>query len=90
MREDYRKIQNKMNKFTFGIYSLSVFITLVSMIFFENKGRIGFYLSCVMFWLGYLLVRYLNKKQIAKFFEELEIKEQYKIQYQNEKENDNI
>jgi len=89
MREDYRELKKNLNNLLFGFYTLSFIITLVSVFFTNNKGRSGFILIAVIYWVGYFIFRYLGRKEISKVFEEVELKEQYKRQYQNN-ENNNI
>ena len=87
MREDYKEIKEKVNNLLFGFYTLSFFIILVSVIFTYNKGVLGAILITVIYWVGYFIFRYLGRKEISKIFEELELKEQYKRQYQYNKNN---
>ncbi len=89
MREDYREIKEKMNNLLFGFYTFSFLIILVSVIFTYHKGFSGAILIAVIYWVGYFIFRYLGRKEISKIFEELELKEQYKRQYQHN-ENNNI
>lgn len=89
MREDYREIKEKLNNLLFGFYTLSFIITLISVFFTYHKGRSGAILIVVIYWVGYLIFRYLGRKEISKIFEELELKEQYRRQYQHN-ENNNI
>lgn len=86
MKSEHKEIEKQMVSFTFGIYVLSAFISGWSLIITEGKGRVGYYIGSVLFVLGYFLVKYLNKKQIAKYFKELEMREYYAIQRQREEE----
>ena len=89
MREDYRELKKNLNNLLFGFYTLIFIITLVSVFFTYHKGRSGAILIAVIYWGGYFIFRYLGRKEISKIFEEFELKEQYKRQYQNN-ENNNI
>ena len=87
MREDYREIKEQLNNLLFGFYTLSFIITLISVFFTYHKGRSGAILIIVIYWVGYLIFRYLGRKEISKIFEESELKEQYRRQYQNNENN---
>ncbi|WP_308518950.1 hypothetical protein [uncultured Veillonella sp.] len=87
MREDYREIKEKLNNLLFGFYTLSFIITLISVFFTYHKGLSGAILIIVIYWVGYLIFRYLGRKEISKIFEESELKEQYRRQYQNNENN---
>ena len=87
MREDYREIKEKLNNLLFCFYTLSFLIILLSMLFIDHKGHSGFILIAVIYWVGYFIFRYLGRKEISKIFEELELKEQYKRQYQHDENN---
>ena len=87
MREDYREIKEKLNNLLFGFYTLIFLIISVSMIFIDHKGYSGFILIAVIYWVGYFIFRYLGRKELSKLFEEIELKEQYKRQYQHDENN---
>lgn len=87
MREDYREIKEKLNNLLFGFYTLTFLIISVSILFMNHKGHLGFILIAVIYWVGYFIFRYLGRKEISKVFEELELKEQYKRQYQHDENN---
>ena len=87
MREDYREIKEKLNNLLFGFYTLIFLIISVSMIFIDYKGYSGFILIAVIYWVGYFIFRYLGRKELSKLFEEIELKEQYKRQYQHDENN---
>jgi hypothetical protein len=89
MREDYKEIKERLNNLLFGFYTLTFLIISVSILFTNNKGRSGFILIAVIYWVGYFIFRYLGRKEISKVFEEVELKEQYKRLYQHN-ENNNI
>ena len=57
------------------------------MIFIDHKGHSGFILIAVIYWVGYFIFRYLGRKELSKLFEEIELKEQYKRQYQHDENN---
>lgn len=82
-------LQFKLNNLLFGFYTLTFLIISVSILFTNNKGRSGFILIAVIYWVGYFIFRYLGRKEISKVFEEVELKEQYKRLYQHN-ENNNI
>lgn len=87
MREDYTEIKEKLNNLLFGFYTLLFLIILVLIFFIDYKGHSGFILIAVIYWIGYFIFRYLGRKEISKIFEELELKEQYKRQYQHDENN---
>lgn len=86
MNSKYKEIEKQMVEFTFGIYTLTAVIIGFILTFLENKGQMGYWISGILFWVGFLLVRYLNKKQIISYFEKLEMSEHYAIQRQREEE----
>lgn len=87
MKVNRKEIQDEMINITFGTYLFTFIFAGIFFIIVENKGdTIGIFISGILFWLGYLLIRFINKKQSAMFLDNLEMREYYAIQYQREEE----
>lgn len=87
MKVNRKEIQDEMINITLGTYLFTFLFAGIFFIIVENKGdTIGIFISGILFWLGYLLIRFINKKQSTKFLDNLEMREYYAIQRQCEKE----
>ena len=87
MKAKYKEIQKEMINITLATYLFTFLFAGIFFIVIENRGEtIGPFISGILFWLGYALIRYINKRQSTKFFEKLEMRERYAIQYHDTEE----
>lgn len=87
MKVNRKEIQDEMINITFGTYLFTFLFAGIFFIIVENKGdAIGIFASGVLFWLGYLLIRFINKKQSTEFLNKLEMREYYAVQCQHKEE----
>lgn len=87
MKAKYKEIQKEMINITLATYLFTFLFTGIFFIVIENRGEtIGPFISGILFWLGYALIRYINKRQSTKFFEKLEMRERYAMQYHDTEE----
>lgn len=87
MKSEHKEIQNEMISITLNAYLFTFLFAGIFFIVIENRGEtIGPFISGILFWLGYALIRYINKRQSKKFIEQLEMREYYAIQRQREEE----
>jgi hypothetical protein len=87
MKAKYKEIQKEMINITLATYLFTFLFAGIFFIVIENRGEtIGPFISGILFWLGYALIRYINKRQSTKFFEKLEMRERYAMQYHDTEE----
>ncbi|RJU18398.1 hypothetical protein [Veillonella sp. AF36-20BH] len=86
MKAKYKEIQKEMINITLATYLFTFLFAGIFFIIIQDKGEtIGATISGIIFWLGYALIRYINKRQSTKFFEKLETRERYAIQFHYQK-----
>lgn len=87
MKAKYKEMQKEMINITLATYLFTFLFAGIFFIVIENRGEtIGPFISGILFWLGYTLIRYINKRQSTKFFEKLEMRERYAMQYHDTEE----
>lgn len=68
MKVNRKEIQDEMINITFGTYLFTFLFAGIFFIIIENKGdTIGIFISGILFWLGYLLIRFINKNKVQSF-----------------------
>ncbi len=68
MKVNRKEIQDEMINITFGTYLFTFLFAGIFFIIVENKGdTIGIFISGILFWLGYLLIRFINKNKVQSF-----------------------